>query len=180
MLPREKEKKLNYAKTFFFQLEILRGSDLNTITTKFVRRSLEKQLGASLDPIKKDINDFIEEIFVDFQEKQEERTKQYLALVVKKEEQKEKKVPVVNNTVKKEKGNKVEKKTTTKKSKKEPGEKRQVNWPVYKIKSPLKEVIDSELVSQALFLLSGYLDSISHNYPTVHPSCYSQEIMGIY
>jgi chromatin remodeling complex protein RSC6 len=138
----------------------LRGSDLSAITTKFVRRSLEKQIGASLDPMKKEINEFIEEIFVDFSEKEEERTKRYLELVVKKEEEKAKlDVPTKAEkavastkaaTVKKEKGNKVEKKNAAapkkKKKEKEPGEKRVIDWPVYTILPPMSDIIGTQLV----------------------------------
>ncbi|GAA5809535.1 hypothetical protein MFLAVUS_002945 [Mucor flavus] len=112
---------------------ILKSSDLTTITTKSVRRILESQLGISLSDIKKEINLYIEQLFLDFQQQQEERKSKVL----------DKKVEV-----KKVAGNKVTKKTTKRTTKKEPKERKPIEWPILKVLPPLSDIIHTQLCSR--------------------------------
>ncbi|GAA5796379.1 hypothetical protein HPULCUR_001750 [Helicostylum pulchrum] len=110
--------------------DILKSSDLATITTKSVRRALESQLGISLNDVKKEINLYIEQLFLDFQEERKSK-----AL--------EKKVEI-----KKVAGNKVTKKTTKKTAKKETKERKPIEWPLLKILPPLSDIIRTQLCSR--------------------------------
>lgn len=116
----------------------MKASDLNTITTKKIRRTLEEQTGTSLEPIKKEINRYIEEIFVNFQQPVREAS-----------------LPVVKKTVnKKPDTTKVLKKSTpatikkTVTKKKEPKERKPIDWPILKVSPPLSDIINTNLVSE--------------------------------
>lgn len=103
-----------------------------------MRQALEQEVGHSLSHIKKEINVFIEDIFLNFQEQYEQREQQ--------NELREKLVADPKKVVIKEKAKKVVKKTTTKKD--EPKEKKPVNWPLLKVKPPLSLIIETDLVKQ--------------------------------
>lgn len=107
-------------------LGILKKSNLTTITTKKVRQALEAEIGTSLSHIKKEINVFIEDIFLNFQELHEQREKYVAAPPVKEKP----------------------KKVVKKKSKKdETVEKKPTNWPLLKVRPPLCDIIETKLVS---------------------------------
>lgn len=119
--------------------DILKRSDLSTITTKSVRRGLEAELGISLSDIKKEINQYIEELFLEFEERRQAKER----------------LTVKQNDIKIEPGNKVTKKvktttTTVKKQatskKKEPKERKPIDWPLLKVTPPLSDIIKTELV----------------------------------
>ena len=113
-------------------IAILKDADLSTITTKTIRRTLETQTGTSLDPIKKEINAFIGDIFLNIQQQRSSP-------------------PVVSKT---EDKSKVVKKTTpatikkpVQRKKKELKEKRVIDWPLLKVSPPLSDIIHTNLVS---------------------------------
>ena len=124
------------------QLAILKDADLATVSAKSIRRSLEAQTGTSLDPIKKEINALISDIFVKFQEQQEKsspppppaapapasRAQDINAKVVKK---------TTSTAIKK----------PAQKKKKEVKEKRVIDWPLLKVSPPLSDIIKTDLVS---------------------------------
>lgn len=118
------------------QLAILKDADLATVSAKSIRRSLEAQTGTSLDPIKKEINAFIGDIFVKFQQQQEKssppppvsRAQDINAKVVKK---------TTSTAIKK----------PAQKKKKEVKEKRVIDWPLLKVSPPLSDIIKTDLVS---------------------------------
>ena len=122
--------------------DILEKSNLSTVTTKKVRRTLEKEIGLSLDHIKKDLNPFIESIFVKYQEMEEQKkTPVAKASKIKSEPIKVEKVSKASEL---EKPKKVTKRK--KKDDKEVKVKKPIDWPVNKISSPLKEIIGTDLV----------------------------------
>ncbi|KAL9542188.1 hypothetical protein MBANPS3_008739 [Mucor bainieri] len=123
------------------QLAILRDADLATVSAKSIRRSLEAQTGTSLNPIKKEINAFIGDIFVKFQEQQEKSSPAAAAAATKSRAQ--------DSTTK------VVKKTTSpvikkpaQKKKKEVKEKRVIDWPLLKVSPPLSDIIKTDLCSR--------------------------------
>lgn len=120
-----------------------------------MRQALEQEIGHSLNHIKKEINVFIEDIFLNFQEQYEQREQR--------NEQREKLVAEPKNVVVKEKPKKVVKKTTTKKDEAkekkpkkvvkktttkedEAKEKKPINWPLQKVMPPLCDIIQTDLV----------------------------------
>ncbi|CAO3649275.1 unnamed protein product [Mucor fragilis] len=116
---------------------ILKDADLATVSAKSIRRSLEAQTGTSLDPIKKEINAFIGDIFVKFQQQQEKssppppvsRAQDINAKVVKK---------TTSTAIKK----------PAQKKKKEVKEKRVIDWPLLKVSPPLSDIIKTDLCSR--------------------------------
>ncbi|KAI8639144.1 SWIB/MDM2 domain-containing protein [Parasitella parasitica] len=113
---------------------ILRDADLSTISTKTIRRKLESQTGASLDPIKKEINAFIGDIFVSFQQ-------QKTSSVVSRADEIEAKV------VKKTTPATIKKPAAPRK-KKEAKEKRVIDWQLLKVSPPLSDIIKTDLCSR--------------------------------
>lgn len=98
---------------------------------------MERQLGISLSLVKKEVNQLIEELFMDFQEAEKPVVKEKIA-----------EAPVVKKTIKQESGNKVtKKKATVKVVPKEEKKKRVVNAQVLKILPPLSDIIGTEVVS---------------------------------
>ncbi|KAI8092429.1 SWIB/MDM2 domain-containing protein [Gilbertella persicaria] len=113
---------------------ILKDSDLSTITTKKVRRTLEEQTGTSLEPMKKEINAFIEEIFVNFQPPEKPVDKSSLVVDTRKKSlRKTTPATIKKKEVKKKAGS---------------GEKKAIDWPLLKINSPLSTIIDTDLCSR--------------------------------
>ncbi|KAI7907403.1 SWIB/MDM2 domain-containing protein [Cokeromyces recurvatus] len=112
---------------------ILKNSDLSTITTKKIRKELEAQIGTSLDHVKKEINTLIEQVFLSFQQ-QASTSSQDSERVLKKKDTSIKKTTAP--TIKKE----------TKKKKQQP--KKPIDWPVYKVTSPLSDIIGTDICSR--------------------------------
>lgn len=121
------------------QLAILKDADLSTVSTKSIRRALEAQTGTSLDSIKKEINAYISEVFVKFQQQQEER-KPSLSPPAKSRAQ-----DINAKVVKKTTSTPIKK--PAQKKKKEVKEKRVIDWPLYKVSPPLSDIIKTDLVS---------------------------------
>lgn len=138
----------------------MKESDLSTITTKKIRRELEAQTGASLDHIKKEINAFIEDIFINFGK---EKPAPAASLVVDN-----------RKTIKKTTAPVIKK--APPKKKKEPTEKKPINWPLLKVLPPLSDLIHTDLVSeQCQYSMTFNLNAI-----IVFSSSNRQEAMGIY
>ncbi|KAI8971546.1 SWIB/MDM2 domain-containing protein [Mycotypha africana] len=111
--------------------EILRQSDLSTVTTKKIRKALEAKRATSLDSIKKEINGVIESVFLTFQEKQSKvQQEAYSPPVVQKD-----RIPKTTQSA-------IKKPTTPRKKKteKEPV-KRSPKWPIFKVLPPLLYVV---------------------------------------
>ncbi|CAO0789821.1 unnamed protein product [Mucor circinelloides] len=119
---------------------ILKDADLSTVSTKSIRRALEAQTGTSLDSIKKEINAYISEVFVKFQQQQEER-KPSLSPPAKSRAQ-----DINAKVVKKTTSTPIKK--PAQKKKKEVKEKRVIDWPLYKVSPPLSDIIKTDLCSR--------------------------------
>lgn len=129
------------------QLAILKDADLSTVSTKSIRRALEAQTGTSLDSIKKEINAYIGEVFVQFQQQQEER-KPSLSPPAKSRAQ-----DINAKVVKKTTSTPIKK--PVQKKKKEVKEKRVIDWPLYKVSPPLSDIIKTDLVSWEILTPGG-------------------------
>lgn len=121
------------------QLAILKDADLATVSAKKIRRTLEAQTGTSLDPIKKEINAFIGDIFVKFQEQQDKSSSPPPAPAKSRAQD-------INAKVVKKTTSPAIKKPAQKK-KKEVKEKRVIDWPLLKVSPPFSDIIKTDLVS---------------------------------
>ncbi|KAG1144475.1 hypothetical protein G6F37_007014 [Rhizopus arrhizus] len=122
--------------------DILNNSDLSIITTKKVRHELEHSTGQTLEPIKKEINAIIQEIFLNLQSKHtDESEKQEPELKIE-----DLVVNYKGATPKKQ----IKKplKATSKNIKKRPAEKKQREMPLLKVLPPLSNIIKTEYCSR--------------------------------
>lgn len=117
---------------------ILKDADLATVSAKSIRRSLEAQTGESLDHIKKEINAFISEIFVKFQEQQEKASQSPA----------KSRAQDINSKVVKKTTAPAIKKPAQKKKKDVAKEKRVIDWPLLKVSPPLSDIIKTDLCSR--------------------------------
>ncbi|KAI8387036.1 SWIB/MDM2 domain-containing protein [Blakeslea trispora] len=124
--------------------DILRKSDLSTITTKEVRHTLQEQLGTSLDPIRKDVNALIKRIFIEFESAE--------ALKEEKRSAERQKVlhpsPASQKVLKSTTPNTIKKKEV--KKKKDVTEKKPINWPILKVSPPLSIIIGTDICTRPL------------------------------
>lgn len=113
--------------------------------------ALEAETGDSLNLIKKEINVFIESIFLNFQEKEEQRKN----FVASPPPPKAKKLatPKVTKTTPKKSPAKVVKKVVTKKEKEPKKERKPIDWPLLKVSPPLSDIIKTDLVKYNLFCI---------------------------
>lgn len=130
----------------------MRKSDLSTVTTKKVRHALESETGDSLNLIKKEINVFIESIFLNFQEKEEQR-KNFVASPPPPKAKKIATPKVTKVATSKKSPAKVVKKIVTKKEKEPKKERKPIDWPLLKVNPPLSDIIQTDLVSNLFFCI---------------------------